>query len=56
MKTKPKVFVCENHLDPEEKICTWLALSPEVRVLGKSPTERIQRRSAPWSAVPRAVD
>jgi hypothetical protein len=53
---KSKVFVGEDDLDLEEKIYTWLAQNPEVRVLGKSPVERIQRRSAPWSAALRAVD
>ena len=53
---KSKVFVGEDDLDLEEQICTWLALNPEVRVLGKSPVERIQPRSAPWSTALRAVD
>ena len=56
MNMKSKVFVGEDDLHLEEQICTWLALNPEVRVLGKSPLEQIQQRSAPWSAALRAVD
>ena len=56
MNMKSKVFVGEDDLDLEEQICTWLALNPEVRVLGKSPIEQVQRGSASWSAALRAVD
>ena len=56
MNMKSKVFVGEDDLDLEEKIYTWLVLNPEVRVLGKSPIERIQRQRSPWSAALQAVD
>jgi hypothetical protein len=56
MNMKSKVFVGEDDLDLEEQIYTWLALNPEVRVLGKSPVEQIHQRNAPWSTALRAVD
>jgi hypothetical protein len=53
---KSRMFVGEDDLDLEEKICIWLELNPEIRVLGQSPVERIQPQGAPWTAALRAVD
>jgi hypothetical protein len=53
---KSRIFVGEDDLDLDEQICFWLAVNPEVRVLGKSPIERVQPHSAPWPAALRAVD
>ena len=51
---KSKIFVGEDDFDLKEHICFWLAVNPEVRVLGRSPVERVQQRGALGAAVLRA--
>jgi hypothetical protein len=53
---KSKIFVGEDDLDLDDQIYLWLAVNPEIRVLGTSPVERIQPRSASWATALRAVD
>jgi hypothetical protein len=55
MNMKSRVFVGEDDLDLEEQICFWVALNPDVRVLDKSPVERVKARSARCSVAQRAV-
>lgn len=57
MNMKSRIFVGEDGaLDLDEQTSLWLAVNPEVRVLCKSPVERVQPQSAPWPAALRAVD